>query len=142
MPRIYRSMQKEGEWPKIARSASTLGVRIATNSSIKPDIPVDDLGCVSPTTGGMSVAPSWRLLPAHRIPARLRRLCPEATGSNQVYCWTMGQGEFTDGPLASGLHVRRTSESHGLVEPSHVVPLSTYEADLAATREEWIVDET
>ena len=89
----------------------------------------------------MSVAPAWRSLPAHRIPARLAYLCPEAAGSNQVYCWTMGQGAFTDGPLASGLNIRRTGAIHGLVEPSTVVSLSTYEADLAATQKQWIVDE-
>jgi hypothetical protein len=54
----------------------------------------------------------------------------------------MGQGEFVNGPLAPGLNFRRETATHGLVEPIAIVPLGTYEADLAATRDQWIIDET
>ena len=53
----------------------------------------------------------------------------------------MGEGAFDDGPLALGLVLRRDSAAHGLVEPAEVVPLETYEADLAATQDQWIIDE-
>jgi hypothetical protein len=136
MPLIYRSMKKEGEHPQVGRSATTLGVRIPG------DIAVDDSGRVAPGTGGMSVAPAWRSLRSHRIPRRLKDFCSDATGPNHIYCWKMGEGEFTDAPLASGLNFRRGSATHGLVEPAEVVPLETYEADLAATRDQWTIDET
>jgi hypothetical protein len=142
MPQIYRSMEKDGERPRIGRSATALGVRIRVEGEEKPqDIPVDDSGRVSPSTGGMSVAPAWRLLPTHRIPARLKPFCHDATGKNSLVCWKMGEGEFGDGPLAPGLNLRRDTATHGLVEPAKVVSLETYEADLAATRDHWIIDE-
>ena len=135
MPLIYRTMKKEGEQPKIGRSATCLGVRIPG------DIAADEAGRVSPLMGGMSVAPAWRSLRSHRIPARLKHLAPDATGPNNVYCWKMGDGDFMDGSLASGLHFRRDSAIHGLVEPAGNVLLETYEAALAATRHLWVVDE-
>jgi hypothetical protein len=139
MPLVFRTMKKEGEQPKIGRSATTLGVRVLTE---RADIPVDASGCVSPSTGGMSVAPAWRQLPAHRVPARLKHLCPKARGQNDVHCWRIGNGEFVDGPLASGLNVRLDSATHGLVEPADIVPLDIYEADLAATLHQWMIDES
>ena len=136
MPLIYRSMQKDGDRPKLGRTAKTLGVRIPG------DIAVDDSGRVFPKTGGMSVVPAWRLLKTHRIPARLKHLCRDATGKKDLSCWKMGEGEFEDGPLARGLNFRRETATHGLVEPAQVVPLADYEAALAATRDQWIIDET
>jgi hypothetical protein len=142
MPLIYRSMEKDGERPRIGRSATALGVRIrGAGGTTREDISVDDSGRVSPSTGGMSVAPAWRLLPTHRIPVRLRPVCPDATGKNSLVCWRMGEGEFVDGPLAPGLNLRKDTAAHGTVEPARVVPLETYEADLAATRDQWFIDE-
>jgi hypothetical protein len=134
MPLIYRAMKKEDGRPQTGRSATTLGVRIPR------DIAVDKKGCVSPSTGGMSVAPAWRLLPTHRIPARLNHLCRDAAGSNNLHCWNMGDGEFVDGSLTSALNLRRDTAIHGLVEPNAVVLLETYEANLTATQEHWMID--
>jgi hypothetical protein len=136
MPLIYRTMQKEGDLPKLGRSATTLGVRIPA------DIAADESGRVSPSAGGMSVAPAWRFLRAHRIPRRLKHLAPDATGSNNIYCWRMGDGAFVDGRLADGLSFRRDTAAHGLVEPATIMPLPTYEAALEATRDQWVIDET
>lgn len=142
MPRIYRAMERNGDRPRIGRSATALGVRIRVEGEEKPeDIPVDDSGRVSPLTGGMSVSPAWRSLPPYRVPARLRPLCPKARGRNDFFCWRMGEGEFVDGTLAPGLKFRRDTATHGLVEPVQSVPLETYEADLVATRDHWIIDE-
>jgi hypothetical protein len=141
MPRIYRSMERDGGRPRIGRSATALGVSIRVErEKILEDIPVDDSRRVSPSTGGMSVAPSWRSLPPYRVPARLRHLCPKARGRDDVSCWKMGEGDFEDGPLAPGLNFRRDTATHGLVEPAQVVPLDAYEADLAATQDQWIID--
>jgi hypothetical protein len=137
MPLIYRSMKREVDGlPKVGQSGTTLGVRIPG------DIVVDQAGCVSPGTVGMSVSPDWRSLPPFLVPARLRHLCPKARGRDDIYCWKMGEGEFVDGPLTSALNFRRDTATHGLVEPAAIVPLGTYEADLAATRDHWIIDET
>jgi hypothetical protein len=65
----------------------------------------------------------------------------DETGSNNLHCWKMGDGEFVDGSLTSALNFRRDSAIHGLVEPNAIVPLETYEADLTATREHWKIDE-
>ena len=54
----------------------------------------------------------------------------------------MGEGNFQDGALAPGLNFRRDNATHGLVEPATVVPLADFEANLAATRDQWIIDET
>ncbi len=53
----------------------------------------------------------------------------------------MGKGEFEDGTLAPGLTLRRDTPTHGMVEPAEVAPLEKYEADLAATRDDWNIDE-
>jgi len=102
---------------------------------------VDNVGRVSPSTGGMSVVPAWRSLPPYRVPARLRHLCPKARGRDDLACWKMGEGEFDDGPLAPGLTFRRDTATHGLVEPDRMVALEVYEADLAATQDQWLIDE-
>ena len=33
------------------------------------------------------------------IPKRLKRLAPDASGSDKLTCWTMGGGTFEAGPL-------------------------------------------
>ena len=97
---------------------------------------------MTPGTGGMSVAPHWRDLPRHRIPARLRQIIPAASGSNLDACFRIGDGEFASGRLAARLQLRPDSPIHGCVEPDAVEPLAQYQADLAATRDQWIIDET
>jgi hypothetical protein len=133
MPLIYRAMTREGDRPKLGPTARTLGVR-------PRDIPVVD-GSVAPGTGGMSVAPSWRDLPSHRIPRRLARLAPDAAGSNDDACWRTGEGPFGPGPVAEGLALRPDKPTHGLVEPSEAMSFESYQAFLEATRDEWRIDE-
>jgi hypothetical protein len=53
----------------------------------------------------------------------------------------MGNGEFVDGRLAKGLFLRRDSATHGTITPTALVSLAEYQADLAETREEWVIDE-
>jgi hypothetical protein len=134
MPLIYRSMTRDGDHPKVGATAKTLGVRVPG------DLPSDD-GQVSPGTGGMSVAPSWRDLPPHRIPRRLLHLAPDAAGSDADACWRMGVGPFEAGAVAEGLSLRPDRPDHGLVEPSERMTLERYQAALAATRDLWQIDE-
>jgi hypothetical protein len=67
--RIYRSMTKDGDEPKVGPSARSLGVRVPN------DIPAPD-GKVTPGSGGMSVAPAWGDLPPWRIPGDWSLLLP------------------------------------------------------------------
>jgi hypothetical protein len=95
-----------------------LGVRVPPDA--KADIAVGAEGRVEPRTGGMSVAPAWRLLPVHRIPRRLRVKFPRAAGRNDSFLWRMGAGPFVEGALADRLLFRPDPEQpdrHGFVEP-------------------------
>lgn len=136
MPLIYRAMTRDGEKPRIGPSARTLGVRPSV------DITPDENGLVIPQTGGMSVAPSWRELPSHRIPLRLQPIAHDAVGSDDDACWCMGSGEFVDSPVTNSLDLRREKSDHGLVEPSRTMELHDFQAALAGTRDLWRIDET
>jgi hypothetical protein len=138
MPVIYRSMLRDGDQPQVGYSAKTLGVRVPPDA--KPDLPVEADGSVRPNTGGMSVAPAWRLLPRWRISRRLREKVEGAAGGLDVFCWRMGTGPFVAEPVAAGLQLRPDSESHGTVEPDRPMPLSEYQAALARTREQWVIE--
>jgi hypothetical protein len=138
VPRIYRSMAVEDGQPLVGRYAHALGVRVVGDHV---DVIPDDNGCVHPQQGGMSVAPSLRQLPSYRVPMRLRHLVRGARGNDQHRVWSMGEGDFTEVPVAPGLQLRPDSEAHGVIEPSEPMALMAYEAALAATRNLWSVDE-
>lgn len=132
MALIYRVMAQDGEFPMVGDTSNRLGVRAGT------DLPVDDRGNVRPETGGMSVAPDWKVLPYFLIPKRLRRLAPAARGSNARRCWKLGAGPFERGEVAEGLMLRPDHAAHGVVEPRELTSLVAFQAALAATRESWI----
>jgi hypothetical protein len=118
-----------------------LGVRVGPQPG--DDIPEKD-GHVQPGTGGMSVSPSLETLPSHRIPRRFKDKYPErfpdATGSNRLHCWFMGDGAFVTDPVADGLVLRpdpKRPDRHGFVEPEREMPVPDYEAAITATRENW-----
>lgn len=139
MPLIYRSMTVDGGKPLVASTGRGLGVRLG--NSPNDDIAVDVDGNVHPRSGGMSVVPTWRDLKVHRIPKRLKHIVPEARGNNSDACWRFGDGGFDDGVLAPNLSLRRENETHGFVEPARVLVANEYVASLAATRDQWIIDE-
>jgi hypothetical protein len=132
-------MTVDGEKPLVADSARGLGVRVGGGTNT--DIPVKANDDVEAETGGMSVAPSMRDLPLHRIPRRLKDKVPFATGNNVDACWAFGDGAFIAGPLADGLMLRPDSSTHANVEPRETMPLATYRSYLAKTRDAWAVDE-
>ena len=135
-PKVYRSMKKDMDgFPLVESSASGLGVRVGS------DIELDGNGNVQLNGGGMSVAPGWRDLPLHRIPKRLMNLVPGAIGSNNTFCFTTGEGPFIEGDFTRGLRLLPDKPNHANLVPANSVPLNQFESDLAATREEWIVDE-
>jgi hypothetical protein len=141
MPKIYRSMKKgEDDKPVVEDSAKGLGVRGTPVHGVV-DVDLDREDRVILNGKGMSVAPAWRALPPHRISARLRDRSPAAIGSSDVYCFTMGDGSFENGPVSDGLDLLRDSATHGVVAPRQSVSLAEYQAALADTRERWVLDE-
>src|SRR5712692_11472155 len=83
MPRVYRVMEAEHGKPLVGRSATALGVRVDGHA----DVSLEADSFVAPEGGGMSVSPSLRTLPAHRIPRRLSHLVPAARGKNNRHVW-------------------------------------------------------
>jgi hypothetical protein len=142
MPLVYRAMLADGARPLVGPSALALGVRLPPDEHA--DIPVDAQGAVEPHRGGMSVAPAWRLLPVHRIPRRLRDKFPRAAGKNAVVLWRIGEGPFVETTLAGRLVLRPDPDrpqTHGFVEPDAKMPAGDYQDALAATRDQWRIDE-
>ena len=135
MPRVFRVMRKDADdLPTV--SPTSLGVRPGK------DVDLDAQNNVLVNGKGMSVAPNWREINIHRIPKRLRTLLPGAAGSNSWSCFRIGVGPFQRGDFANGLTLELDSTTHGVVAPAQIVPLATYEGDIAATRPQWQVDET
>ena len=66
---------------------------------------------------------------------------PDAIGSPQLRCFTMGGGPFQDGPVADGLDLKRDTAKHGVIVPRSFAPLDRFQADLAATRDLWSIEE-
>lgn len=134
MPRVFRVMRKEpDDLPRV--SPTDLGVRPV-------DVDVDARNNVIVNGKGMSVAPNWRDININRIPKRLRPIMPGAGGANSTSCFRSGAGSFLQGSFANASTLEPDSETHGNVAPELSVPMATYEADLAATRPGWQVDET
>jgi hypothetical protein len=137
MPKIYRVMKETDGKPTIGASATGLGVRV--NKDIHPD----DTGRVHPETGGMSVSPSLKDLPIQLIPRRLRHLVPRAAGSNSHRVWKMGEGPFAPAEVAPNLELRPDplKTRHGFIEPSRIVSIDDFQTSLAATQDEWVIEE-
>ena len=142
MPLVYRAMLADGLSPLVFPAALGLGARVSPDEH--NDIAVGEDGMVESHTGGMSVAPEWRLLPIHRIPRRLRAKFARAAGKNSVFLWRMGDGPFVAGPFADRLLFRpdpAKPNQHGFVEPVDRMRADEYQEALAATRDQWILDE-
>lgn len=136
-PKVYRAMKKEADdLPTVDQTATGLGVRPGM------DINIDSTDNVMLDGGGMSVAPAWRNLELHRIPKRLGTIVSGARGTNATYCFTAGAGPFQRASFAEGLELIPDSAVHATVAPAATVFLVDYEAALAATRPEWVIDES
>jgi len=135
MPRVFRVMKKEADGlPTV--SPTSLGVRPGVDVDLDPQVNVLVNG------KGMSVAPNWRDINVNRIPKRLRSIVPGAGGSNNTFCFRIGNGAFVQGAFANGLTLEPDSTTHGNIAPAQVVPLTNYETDLAASRQNWQEDES
>lgn len=132
MPQVFRAMRKEKDaLPMVAAAANALGVRPGI------DVDLDAQKCVLVNRKGMSVSPSWRHMSVFRIPKRLG-----GQGGNITYCFSRGSGAFQRALFAPGLELFPDSPTHAVVRPLQPVALAQFEADLAATRAEWQIDET
>ena len=92
----------------------------------------------------MSVVANWRQLLAHLVPKRLKPLFPGAAGSNSLACYKMGSGAFAAGAVSNDLTLvfKTGSLQAGNVVPARSIHRDQFQADLAATRTLWSVDET
>jgi hypothetical protein len=143
MPTIFRAMRRAGDGLPSAGSASKeLGVRVPPNPNA--DIDLDENGNVILNGKGMSVAENWRGLPPHLVPKRLKPIFPGAAGSDNVACFRLGQGQFSPGPLNARLTLvlKRHDTRAGNIVPARSVREHEFQDDLAATRDEWTIDET
>ena len=141
MPKLYRSMRKgDDQKPLVDATGKGLGVRgEPVNGVIDVDLDLD--GTVILNSKGMSVAPNWRDLPYFLISKRLGDQFPGARGAKDIWCFTMGEGSFSEGPVADGLDLKIDTPKHGVVAPRSSVLLDQYQADLASTRDYWTIDE-
>lgn len=141
MPKIFRSMRKaDDEKPIVGASSHGLGVRIPGENQ-EADVDVDENGLVMLNSKGMSVSPGWRDLPYFCIPDRLRDQIPKARGRGPLFCFSMGEGPFENGPLTVDLDFVVDTVKHGLVTPRVAVTLAQLQEDIASTRDLWTIDE-
>jgi len=133
MPRIFRAMKREGDYPLVAESATGLGARP------NEDIPVGADGNVEPDTGGMSVAPEGSKLPFHRIPKRLKPRLPIAAGGNDLFCWRFGEGPFVESVVNDTLTLKPDRHNHGTVQPRSSCAFREFQQSLSNTREQWVL---
>ena len=61
-----------------------------------------------------------------------------------VYVHGNGTGPFAEGAVAAGLEMifKAGSKTSGVIRPVATVPLSQYQANLQATRQNWLNDES
>ena len=143
MPTFYRAMKqaKDGQ-PEVGSDLKQLGVRVPPNPTA--DVNLDEKGDVifewKRDVGCRALA---RLLP-HLIPKRLKPIFAGAAGSNSLACYRFGQGPFSPGPVNGQLSlILKEHDPHaGNVVSAGAVPERQFQDDLAATRGEWIIDET
>ena len=141
MPKIYRVM-RAGEDGKPLTSAEkgipTLNVRVPID--IKPDA----TGEVQAGIKGMSVGPTFQSTPYFLVPSRLRNVykgLKSAAGDDLDTVFSHGEGPFIQDKVAKHLILRPDKPTHGVVAPDSKMPLETYQAALAATRNDWNLDE-
>ena len=147
MGRIVRPMLKDAdELPLVGSKAKCLGVRL-TGANADVDLnPVGDVnGEVISNAKGLSVGDDWRKLPGFLIPEHLDDGFNRARGKKMaVYVHGNGTGPFGPGPVAAGLEMilKQGSVDAGVIRPVATVPLAQYQADLQATRVNWVDDES
>jgi hypothetical protein len=92
---------------------------------------------------GLSVSKDWRDLPGHLIPEHLDDGFNGASGRG-MRVFVYGTGTFDEGEITEGLELlhKTGTVTAGVVAPTALVLLAEYQQALAATRPDWIIDET
>ncbi len=143
MPTIFRSMKRaEDGLPVVGSKSKELGVRVPPGPNA--DIDLDQNNNVIQNGKGMSVVANWRNLLPHLIPMRLKPLSPDAIGANLLACYKMGTGTFAAGAVNHDLILvlKKGTLQAGNVVPVQGLHRDQFQAALAATRDQWSVDET
>lgn len=91
---------------------------------------------------GMSVSEDWRNLPGHLIPEELDDGRNNARGKG-MRVYVHGSGRFEEMNVTEQLtmFLKEGSRSNGVVAPAESIDLERYQANLAATRSDWLIDE-
>jgi len=72
------------------------------------------------------------------MPPRLR---PDGRGKDEDRVFRLGTVAFNRMPVGNDLELAPNAPDHGVVQPIRVMQLELYEMALAATRDDWIVEE-
>ena len=137
MPLIYRTMRRDDDYkPTVGQEFCTLGAR-------PNEIDLDVQNKAIPSDKGMSVAPHWHLLPLVVLP---RRLHPAGRCKVPVHSFRRGEGQFHQAACGNNLELipdppQAGVVTHGIVRPAQAVPVADHQQNIAATREEWEIDE-
>lgn len=144
MARIVRSMYRDGDGLPLVGSHKRclLGVR-PTGGSADVDLqpPGDVNGQVVSNHKGLSVVDDWRKLADYQIPEELDDGHNGASGVGMAV-YVHGTGPFAAAPVAAGLEVilKAGRTDSGVIRPVATVLLAQYQADLQATRPDWVDD--
>jgi hypothetical protein len=127
--------------PRVGNRSKCLGVREPPDPHA--DVEVDGAGNVHLNRKGLSVTKDWRQLPGHLIPEHLDDGFNGASGRG-MKVFVHGTGSFDEGVVAPGLELlhKAGTTTAGVVAPTATVLLAQYQHDLAATRTNWVVDES
>lgn len=142
MPRVVRPMLSESDGlPVVGRRSKCLGIREPPDRFA--DVDVDATGYVLVNRKGLSVVDDWRRLPGHLIPEHLDDGFNGACGKH-MRIFVHGDHGFDEGPVSTTLQLlhKLGSTTAGVVAPIVSLTLSEFQADLAATRDEWRIDES
>lgn len=127
--------------PRVGNRSKCLGVREPPDPFA--DVDQDAVGKVLLNGKGLSVVDDWRRLPGHLIPEHLDDGFNGARGRN-MRVFVHGIGAFEEGPVAEGLSLlhKPGSRTAGVVTPATLMTLQQVQDSLAATRSNWIIDES
>ena len=131
----------DGQYPRVSNESKCLGVREPPN--LHADVDVDKNDNVQLNGKGMSVGDDWRQLQGHLIPEHLDDGLNAADGK-EMAVFVHGEGPFQEASVAANLKLllKPGSTSNGVVAPKVARSLADYQADLAATQSDWVIDET
>lgn len=134
MPLMFRVMGKEDDDKPVIAADAGLGAREGT------DFQVGDDTKVILNRHGMSVFSMWQKISPGRIPKR-----DGGGGEDTTFIFRMGEGPFVEANITPDLVFypgQGKKKYHGEVAPIRPVTAAEYQAQLAATRDSWVLHDT